>query len=362
MPNNNQPRFLGYLHSFRGFAIINIVAIHCFVFAIFGSNNFNFGEANAISFINDFLFHNSTIYFAVISVVLFTAILKNKGYNNFFTGKIKHVLLPYVFFTLLFSILSQNSNNPLAVQPDFFSYLKAVLRNFVYGKALAVYWYIPVLIFLYLATPLLDYIINLKTLGKPLFAVFMLAPLVVSRVELVELVQGDFLSLKTMIYFMGAYAAGMYFGKDLEAGLTWIQKNLVVFIIFAVLSSAALIYFYIKGIDKTGPVSLLASMYYIQKMCISAIVIQMLKKLEENQPRWLHRIAKDSFTIFFLHAFFLFIVMSLIMPLLTLKKIAPFNIIVGGIIMIIGSIALSMLIAAIFRKLFGKKSRMIVGS
>ena len=50
------------------------------------------------------------------------------------------------------------------------------------------------------------------------------------------------------------------------------------------------------------------------------------------------------------------------MPLLTLKKIDPFNIIVGGIIMIIGSIALSMLIAAIFRKLFGKKSRMIVGS
>ncbi len=83
MNKKNQPSFLGYLHSFRGFAIINIVAIHAFGYAIFITNKNSFDPKDPIDIANGLLFHNSTIYFAVISGILFSVVLKSKGYKRF---------------------------------------------------------------------------------------------------------------------------------------------------------------------------------------------------------------------------------------------------------------------------------------
>ncbi len=133
MNKKNQASFLGYLHSFRGFAIINIVFIHAFGYALFLSNNNSFDTKDPISIANGLLFHNSTIYFAVISGILFSVVLKSKGYKRFYSSKLKNVLLPYLFLTLLFSIFNSIFEPPIlkpfALQPDFVSYLIAALNN-----------------------------------------------------------------------------------------------------------------------------------------------------------------------------------------------------------------------------------------
>ena len=54
---------------------------------------------------------NSTIYFALISGLLYTAILKKKGYAQFFISKLKFVVLPYLFFTLFYSIFDDKSQD-----------------------------------------------------------------------------------------------------------------------------------------------------------------------------------------------------------------------------------------------------------
>jgi len=362
MQKNQPKQFLGYLHNFRGFAIINIVAIHAVVFAFLGASNFNFNPNNPIAIANEILFHNATIYFAVISGILFSAVLKSKGYEAFYIGKFKNVILPYLFFTLIFSIFAENSNKPFAILTNFTDYYHAVIRNFIYGKANFVYWYIPILIFLYLATPLVDYLINLKKIGKYIFLLLLSIPLVVSRIEMMELMQSDFLSLQTMLYFLGAYVAGMYIGIDLEKRLAWVKNNFTWLIVITLITTIALVYIQLKNIDMIGRVSVRATLYYIQKICVSGIVIILLKNMGERKIVGLHQIAKDGFAIFFLHGFLIFVLIGILMPILSFTKIAPFNIFIGAFLMLVLSIAVSMLIVFIFRKIFGDKSRMIIGA
>jgi peptidoglycan/LPS O-acetylase OafA/YrhL len=360
MKNKNQPSFLGYLHSFRGFAIINIVIIHAFAYALYAFSNHNFDLKNPYNIGNELLFHNSTIYFAVISGILFSVVLKSKGYKRFYGSKFKNVLLPYLFLTLVFSIFNGSIGNPFALDHDFVAYLQVAFNNFIYGTAQFPYWYIPILIFLYLVTPLLDYLMNIKKWGTFLMLLIIALPLAISRVELMDM-EENHLSLSTMLHFMGAYAAGMYFGSNPEKRFSWVKKNIRMLFLITVLSSAALIYFGVNDINKFGSWSLMSSLYYIQKMCLSGIFIVMFKNMGDRQPRWLNPIASYAFVIYFLHALFLDLIADPLMPLSIMYEIAPLNLFLTAIIFLIFSIALSMLVGWIFKRLFGKSSKMLVG-
>lgn len=362
MNNNNSSLFLGYLQSFRGFAIINIVAIHAIGLALYFVYNNADVSKNTFSIVNQLLFHNSTIYFAVISGLLFSAVLKSKGYKHFYLNKFKNVLLAYLFLTLFFSVFNPTPSNFFALHTDFTLYLEKALHNFINGTAQFTYWYIPVMIFLYLVTPLLDYIMNLKRWPTIFIVLIVLLPLGISRAELIDVGEVDYLHLSTMIYFMGAYAAGMYLGANPEDRLNWVKKNFRLLMLITAFSSAALIYFELKSVDRFGAWSLRGTLFYIQKMCLSGIFLILFKNWGERQPDWLGQIAKYSFTIYFLHAFFLLILYSLLMPLSTLNIILPLKLFMVCFIFLLSSIALSILVGRLFKGLFGKYSRMLVGS
>jgi len=365
MNEKKQPSFLGYLHSFRGFAIVNIVIIHAFAYALFLANDNSLDPKDPIGIANGLLFHNSTIYFAVISGILFSVVLKSKGYKRFFSSKFKNVLLPYLFLTLFFSIFNPvfipPILKPFLLQPDFSAYLSAAWHNFIFGTAQFTFWYIPVLLFLYVVTPLLDYLMSIKKWGASLTVVFMALPLAISRVQVADMEENQFY-LSTMIYFMGAYAAGIYFGTNPEQRFSWVKKKMWLFVLIASLSSAAIVYFTFAEINKFGGWSLMTSLYYIQKMCLSLIIIVLFKNLGDRQPRWLNPIATYAFVIYFLHVFFIDLLMEPLMPLLIMHEIAPLNMFLAALLFLVLSTALSMLIGRIFRKTFGKSSKMLVGA
>lgn len=360
MPPIEQPKFLGYLHSFRAFAILNIVAIHAISFAIYVCSNNTLNPKDPINIINEVLFHNSTIYFAVISGLLFSAVLKARGYKRFYNSKVKNVLCPYLFLTLIFSISS--SKSVFIVHNNFGLYLNEVFQNFIYGKAQFTYWYIPVLIFLYLITPMLDYIIKLKHWGTILTLICVLAPLAISRVQLAELREGYFLSLSTMIYFTGAYVAGMYFGTDPNKWFNWVNKHITAFIIIAVITSITAIYIEINDIDKMGYWSLKSTLFYIQKMCLSGVFIVIFKNLGEQQPKRIGRIANNAFTIYFLHAFFIYLFYGSLKELANFTSFKPLNVILVASFVLLISITLSLITSWVFKKIFGKYSRMLLGT
>jgi peptidoglycan/LPS O-acetylase OafA/YrhL len=99
--------FYNHLHAFRGFAILNIVAAHCWtiliIVATHGNDSKEFLPLYATS---ETLFHNATIYFAVISGLLFSLVLKKYSWKKFYLGKVKNVLVPYIFFSILYAFIS----------------------------------------------------------------------------------------------------------------------------------------------------------------------------------------------------------------------------------------------------------------
>ena len=158
--------FLGYLHSFRGFAILNIVMIHGIVFPIMAANEFNYDKTKLLPIINEVLFHDATIYFAIISGLLFSAVLQSRGYKKFYKSKILNVFLPYLFFTFLFSIFKPPSEEGMfGIHSEFLPYLQAVGTNLIYGKAQFTYWYLPVLFGIFIVTPLLAIATDTKKWG-----------------------------------------------------------------------------------------------------------------------------------------------------------------------------------------------------
>ncbi len=82
-------------------------------------------------------------------------------------------------------------------------------------------------------SPLLHRLLFKSSLGWLGF-VLMLLPLVVPR-------RGIDLTLTTVIYFLGAYVAGMYIGRDLPRALLWLQRRWVYLAATALLSTVALI-------------------------------------------------------------------------------------------------------------------------
>lgn len=211
--------YLGYIHSFRGFAILNVVAVHALALAVIIPRNWASDPTRPLTVISETLFHDSTVYFALISGLLFSSILRARGFASFCRSKALYVLLPYIVCTLVFSLMrwDQTGNGVLAWPTGWSDYLQSVLPNLVHGEAQFTYWYIPVLLTLFAVTPLLSAMTTAKSVAALPAWALMLAPLVFSRPEFADGVSQY--GLGTLLYFGGAYTVGIALGNQLETTL-----------------------------------------------------------------------------------------------------------------------------------------------
>lgn len=357
MPTNSNSQFLGYLHSFRGFAIINIVLIHAVVASLVAIEDMNM--SNPIALINEVLFHDSTLYFTIISGLLFSAILRPRGYKAFYKSKVMNVLAPYAFITLLVSLGKAGQSEVLEESGYFMALIQTFGMDMLYGKAIGLYWYLPVLFFLFIVTPLVDYLVNLKKVGIVFILLMALAPLVVSRVQMAfEYI----LPIESFIYFLGAYALGIWLGTDLDRYMNWIKSNMPLFLVVSIVSTGILFYLFIADVNMVGMISLQETFFYIQKIALAGVVLVWMRDRLNTPPRWLDRFAKDSFGIYFIHGYLAFGGIPLFMWILGFEAISPFNTLLGSVILFAFSVGVSMGVIWLFRKMMGKKSRMLVGS
>jgi surface polysaccharide O-acyltransferase-like enzyme len=346
MTDTKNPHFLGYLHSFRGLAILKIVLGHAVAAACIGAYGV-FDVSYPVLMISEIFYHDSTLYFAIISGLLFSKVLKPKGYVRFYKSKLKNILLPYIFFTVVLTLIKVNFSHYSSFQEGLQHTVSKISLNFIFGKANFALWYIPVLIFLYLMTPVLVFLQNKNRFTKALFILIILVPLFISRIQTLTAYS---LRIETMIYFMGSYALGMYLGVDLNVKLNKIRTYKWSIVLMATMSTMCLFYLYKNQMDMVGIVSLKELAFYIQKTCFAFILILMFKKLDTNQPIWLKPIARDSFSIYFIHGSILYALLPLFMFVIGARSLDPLNVL------------LSMLMVFIFKKIFGKNSRMIVGA
>lgn len=352
----SQRPFLGYVHSFRGFAIINVVMIHCLGLSLSAANHFVPDPRNPLFIITETLFHGSTIYFALISGLLFSSILRGRGYARFYRAKALNVVMPYLVFTALFTMICPPGPEGLfVIRADWQNYAPDVFSNFMLGQAQFTYWYIPVLLFLFALTPALRFITSDKRLGYTAPVLILAAPLMFSRTAMV-------LSFTTLVYFTGAYTAGVFLGQDIEQKLSWISDRYRFLLAFVILSSAVIVYLQWYEIEYIGPISMLESLYYIQKLALSAVILVWLRGMADDQPRWLSSLANGAFSIYFLHMIFILLALGFVYPLLFATGYYQLNIIAGAFGMLLITLSLSSGFIFASRIVFGKYSRMMVGS
>jgi peptidoglycan/LPS O-acetylase OafA/YrhL len=347
--------YLAYLHGFRGVAILCIIGAHAWSVLGFvsGAQEKNPDYIWLYSF-SETLFHGSTLFFALISGILFTRILREKSWKTFYVGKFKNVISPYLFICLLLTAISW---------PEYLAYGKAnginfffpeeLAKNILSGQAQTHLWYIPVLFVLFLLTPLVNALLKP---GKGVVVILLaLMPLVVSRT-----VYPDLLSLKTMAFFLGAYSFGMYLGERLEPMLAFIKRHLGLLLVLLIASTVANFLLFFLEYVPTGFTSLHQSVVYSQKMLMALLLLYGLHKYEAKLPKMLNVLGTYAFSLYFLHFTFIWLLSE------TFAKQFPnagiLGITAGGLGIYLLSIALSLLLSMGLRKLLGKYSRMLIGT
>ena len=347
--------YLAWLHSFRGFAILCIVGAHAWSMLGFTSG----AETRLPDYIwlyatTETLFHGSTLFFALISGLLYTRVLRGKPWRSFFTSKWTNVVLPYAFITLLLTALAW---------PEYLAYGKAnniefffpreLLTNIASGRAQVHLWYIPVLCVLFALTPLLDLLLKFR--NGVIVMLLSLLPLVVSRTT-----YPDLLSSQSIIYFLGAYAFGMILGERLQLMLTLVERHFGLLLALLVISTIGNFLLFMWDYVPVGLTSSHQSVVYIQKLTLALVVLDLLHQRGLRQSRILGVLGTYSFSLYFLHLTPIWMLSEAFgkqFPDATLPSLA-----LGGLLIYLLSIAACLLLSMGLRRMLGRHSRMLIGS
>jgi len=358
--------YLHHVHAFRGFAILNIVAIHAAALAQFIPSGGSIDTTSLFSSLNETLFHDATLYFALISGLLYSAVLKPRGLSAFFRGKLLNVVAPYAFWTLVFSvvILQLDGSGVLGLRESIGAYLDVLPKNLLHGEAQFTFWYIPILLLLFAATPLLSAWVERGGAWNLLLWAIMLAPLIVSRSAWVS--GGSQITVATFFYFLGAYTVGIYLGSTRDGGLDQrldsLSKYWKVLLAVALVASIALLALYRNDVDRIGFYSFHETLFYVQKISVAVLVLIASRTLDPRRLKWLSPFADAAFSIYFLHVFFMLLIADLAFTFVADESLQPASIYLMTAVHFFAALALSALTIFLFRKAFGQPSRMLIGS
>lgn len=353
-------RFYKYLHAFRGFAIINVVAVHAMAMATLFARPPGATEPRphpVADTVNELLLHDATMYFALISGLLYATVLKDRSWLHFFKGKLLNVICPYIVVSVVLTLFAWPVPfGPVELgwfQGSASEFLHLAGWNIVSGDSLVPMWYVPVLTILFLATPLIAFATARSGL-RWMVVVLVLLPLVVSR-------QGWEVTPDTIIFFLGVYALGILVGHDLERWMSWARAHLLALGVVALVSTAVVFALNLAGIEFAGPVSLKESAFYVQKLALSGVALVLLQRWQAQLPKWLDSVAAYAFAIYFLHG-----PIQLAATVGLNRHLADYpnalDVLLISIAFIVLPILVSVAVAYSLRVILGKRSRMLIGA
>ncbi|PIB34634.1 hypothetical protein BFP72_04020 [Reichenbachiella sp. 5M10] len=335
---DEKQNYLAELHSFRGLAILLIVASHI-LYADLESSSYG---------VLRIVFLNSTIFFAFISGYLFQHLLGRYEYAKYLTKKAKFVILPY----LLVSIPAIGirwaggpsymalyhwptiGDSPFALQVVY--YLGT-------GAHLLPLWYIPMIALYFLGAPLFKFIDERRGYGilPLLFILSFCLPRDPYNINEIFVMAGHFLSV---------YVLGMFYSRYRAVVDVYVFKHIysliAVFVLFTGLSYMDWQY--------------ASQVVFVQKILCIPVLIFLLRNI---RSRWIHRplqyLADTSFGIYFIHFYVVLGVRYL--SLYYLHTEYPSTIWMWCV-SFIGVMVISFLIVCIVQLVFRKYSRWLIGS
>lgn len=361
--DQSRTQFIGHLHAFRGVAIMLIVLVHIAGYSMFRiGTDPDMSDYLVVWAVFETIAHNGTVFFALISGLLYSTVLAGRSWVSFFRSKVTNVILPYVFFSLLFTAIVFSGISGISLfSGDVADYAREAFGNILTGSASFHFWYLPVLAGLFILTPLVTWIVA-KPWGGWIIGAAMLVPLFVSRTWPDN-------SVQNVAVFLAPYAFGIWLGADYDSRMgrlrELVRPLIAIVILLSIATTVAFVEYtgpmYMADEQWDGPVNWYESISYVQKMALACLVLLWLKAHEDWRPRWLDLLATYAFAIYFLHAAVRDILFE---GLLWLDvEIGPAWLHTPVILLIwFATLALSLGISVLVRRALGRKSRMIIGA
>ncbi|CAM2799167.1 acyltransferase [Vibrio mytili] len=288
------------IENYRGFAIVCIVAVHCFDYGMTATSGFWLAFQN--------FFYGSTALFVFISGYMFHHVFctRKAAVKDFYSSKFKAVILPYLFLgtfatCLLYVTRTGFYENGIIIDSRLLfdaddSTLVTTLKYLATGRMLTAYWYIPFAFLLFAMAPLHLKFVQLKGQSQAIIIVLLcvLSLFVHRSYENTNPIQ-------MLVYFTPIYLLGCSFSKHRDYLLVNAKLKMMVLVVILLALCVYEAYIghrgnYIKemlafeGIDTM----------FIQKVCM-VLALFYAFELYQFKNKLLSLLAKTSFGVFFIH-------------------------------------------------------------
>lgn len=342
---------------FRAITILSIVAGHCISYKSITSfderviANLIQGGSPLFVFISGFFFHH--IFY------------RQFQYSQFMLKKVKNVLLPYVFLSLLALIyyLSSGISLPDAKELGITSltnwqdYLSMIGLYLWTGRTSFAYWYIPFIMLIFLMSPLfISYIRQGVRIRLLIFIIALVLAMIVHRPA------GNLSPWHAVMYFLPMYLLGILVSMHREPVQRYLHNKafvLGVTVVFLAILQA-LIYPGFGNLHKLHPFTFDGlDILILQKIVLCFFFLSLLEKLSEHYPQipLLRLLADASFAIYFIHPW----VLIALVGYKWLPNVEHMSGLVQFIITFPLTILISMTLAYVIKRCAGQYSRSLTG-
>lgn len=302
---------------------------------------------------------NGTVFFVFVAGLLFRHLAYRFEYRTYLLSKLKYVLVPYVLVSLPFVFVQYVRGfglfRPDAQRPLDSTILHVVLAYLTGAQQRIPLWFVPMITVAYLLAPVFLW------LDRQRWGYWLLPPLLVLA-SLIHRPQDQIMLRQTVPYFLPVYMAGMWTARNMDVVMTqtrrfrWLALSVVLsLVVFEVLTRQRP-----GAIESRSAFSTEAGVFDVNnymKLLLSLVILEALRRC----PRWLARmldpLATLSFGIFFVHFYVLYFARDLRMALGTPWMGSPWML----AIMTLVTVAISSALVSLVRRVFGAKSRYIVG-
>ena len=341
---STKPAYLSYIHSFRGLAILSVVAGHCLTL-------FDWENAGTLGRALDIVLKNGTVYFVFIAGYLFHHLSGGYRFVEYMKKKVKNVIVPYLIMSTPAVVVFTFLVRPAALGEAFYQHGVSwrLITFYTTGVYLSGYWFISMIAVFYLLSPLLIYWIRRKHLHWLVF-LYLGASFCVDR--------GDF--KEKCVYFFSIYLVGMLFSHYRERVFQKTCRHLP--LLLGVTLGCVLVELLVVQ-QRTGPINLL------QKLALCPILLLALDRSHRFVGRPLGFLGTVSFGLYFVHPYVLVALRVCATALITGSLVEwdedqLFG--KGNVPACLASVALvvglSSVLVVAAKRLFGRHSRLILGT
>ena len=337
--------YLNHLHNFRGMAICGIVGAHAL-------QSFDWSGSDASYRIADTLFNESSVWFFFIAGFLFQYLSPKYKTKKYYIGKIKNVILPYLWLSIpalyVFTlVMPQNS-----VPPGFYDHSTGmqIVLFLLTGKHLEPFWFVPTITLIYLLAPLLLW------LDRRVWPYLALPPLMVLSAWLgrdgllIETgLTGMWSPVAKAVYLLSVYCFGMFLARFHDRFLRVMPRLWLPLAVMMAAAFAANVEYYDEQVHWM----------YVFKILACPLIVYGLHVWDEHVPAKIGLLGSLSFGLFFVHGY-----------VLAAQKVAwsgvlglpmPHGNAVSYVLYTAAVLAVCAVLLITVRRICGPQSRMLIG-